>query len=67
MADYADAAVKGARLRSAGVFAGLLAGPFFLVSVGLNSWASVGYLHRLGWEFVGSEQVPWPSHGPSSG
>jgi len=21
----------------------------------------IGYLHRLGWEFVGGEQVPWPS------
>jgi hypothetical protein len=43
------------------VFAGILAGPFFLVSVGLNTWASLSYLHQLGWEFVGSEQVPWPS------
>jgi hypothetical protein len=57
----ADAAVKGATLRRAGVLAGLLAGPFFLVSVGLNTWASIAYLHRLGWEFVGGEQVPWPS------
>jgi Protein of unknown function (DUF998) len=23
--------------------------------------ASLGYLHQLGWEFVGGEQVPWPS------
>jgi uncharacterized protein DUF998 len=22
---------------------------------------SLGYLHQLGWEFVGGEQVPWPS------
>jgi hypothetical protein len=36
-------------------------GRSFLVSVGLNTWASFGYLHRLGWEFVGGEQVPWPS------
>jgi hypothetical protein len=43
------------------VFAGLVAGPFFLVSVGLNTWASLSYLHQLGWEFVGVEQVPWPS------
>jgi Protein of unknown function (DUF998) len=48
-------------LRRAGVLAGLLAGPIFLVSVGLNTWASVGYLQQLGWEFVGGEQVPWPS------
>ena len=57
----ADPAVKGATLRRAGVFAGILAGPFFLVSVGLNTWASLGYLHQLGWEFVGGGQVPWPS------
>jgi hypothetical protein len=43
------------------VLAGILAGPFFLVSVGLNTWASIDYLHRLGWEFVGGGQVPWPS------
>jgi hypothetical protein len=53
--------VKGNALRRAGVLAGLLAGPFFLVSVGLNTWASLTYLHSLGWEFVGGEQVPWPS------
>jgi hypothetical protein len=56
-----DAAVKRATLRRAGVLAGLLAGPFFLVSVGLNTWAGIDYLHQLGWEFVGGEQVPWPS------
>jgi hypothetical protein len=32
-----------------------------LITVGLNTWASLGYLHQLGWEFVGGEQVPWPS------
>ena len=53
--------MKGEALRRAGVLAGILAGPFFLVSVGLNTWASVGYLHQLGWELVGGEQVPWPS------
>jgi hypothetical protein len=42
-------------------FAGILAGPFFLVPVGLNTWASLSYLHQLGWEFVGGEQVPWLS------
>ena len=53
--------MKGATLRRAGVIAGLLAGPFFLISVGLNTWASIGYLRGLGWQFVGGEQVPWPS------
>ena len=48
-------------LHRAGTLAGLLVGPFFLLSVGLNTWASLGYLHQLGWEFVGGEQVPWPS------
>jgi Protein of unknown function (DUF998) len=57
----ADAAVKRATLRRAGVLAGILAGPFFLVSVGLNTWASLGYLDQLGWELIGGEPVPWPS------
>ena len=57
----ASAAEKGTALRRSGAVAGLVAGPFFLISVGLNSWASIDYLHRLGWEFVGGEQVPWPS------
>jgi hypothetical protein len=56
-----DAAVKAKPLRRAGVLAGLVAGPFFLISVGLNTWASIDYLRGLGWEFVGGEQVPWPS------
>jgi hypothetical protein len=53
--------VKRATLHRAGLLDGLLAGPFFLISVGLNTWASLGYLDQLGWEFVGGEQVPWPS------
>jgi hypothetical protein len=57
----AGTAVKSATLRRAGLLAGILAGPFFLVSVGLNTWTSLGHLHQLGWEFVGGEQVPWPS------
>ena len=32
-----------------------------MASVGLSTWASLGYLHSLGWEFVGGDQVPWPS------
>ena len=43
------------------MLAGLLAGPLFLVSVGLNTWASIEYLHGLGWQFVGDGRVPWPS------
>jgi hypothetical protein len=56
-----DAAEKGEALRRTGAIAGLAAGPFFLISVGLNSWASIDYLHSLGWELMGGEQVPWPS------
>ena len=53
--------MKGEARRRAGALAGLVAGPFFLISVGLNTWASIDYLHQLGWEFVGGEQLPWPS------
>ena len=53
--------MKRNALRRTGVLAGLVAGPFFLISVALNTWASIDYLHRLGWEFVGGQQVPWPS------
>jgi hypothetical protein len=48
----AGAAVKGQALRRAGTLAGLLAGPFFLISVGLNTWASIDYLQNLGWDFA---------------
>jgi hypothetical protein len=54
-------ALKRNATHSAGAIAGLLAGPFFLISVGLNTWASIDYLHGLGWELVGGGQVPWPS------
>ena len=48
-------------MRRTGSLAGLIAGPFFLASVGLNTWVSLNYLHSLGWQFVGGAQVPWPS------
>ncbi|HET8915422.1 MAG TPA: DUF998 domain-containing protein [Propionibacteriaceae bacterium] len=54
-------ALRSNATRRAGAIAGLVAGPFFLVSVGLNTWASIDYLRGLGWEFVGGGQVPWPS------
>ncbi|HTF39084.1 MAG TPA: hypothetical protein VK754_00630, partial [Propionibacteriaceae bacterium] len=60
-ASTSQPASKRNATRSAGALAGLVAGPFFLISVGLNTWASIDYLHGLGWEFVGGEQVPWPS------
>jgi hypothetical protein len=37
------------------VLASLVGG--LLISVGLNTWVSIGYLHRLGWEIAGDEQV----------
>jgi hypothetical protein len=42
-ASTASAALKGKALRRAGAIAGQVAGPFFLISVGLNSWASIDY------------------------
>ena len=57
----AQRALKGNATRRVGAIAGLVAGPFFLISVALNTWACIDYLHELGWEFVGGEQVPWPS------
>jgi hypothetical protein len=60
-ASTSQPASKRNAARRAGALAGLVAGPFFLISVGLNTWASIDYLHGLGWEFVGGGQVPWPS------
>ena len=57
----AQPATRRNAARRFGALAGLLAGPFFLASVGLNTWASLDYLHSLGWKFVGGEEVPWPS------
>jgi len=48
-------------MRRTGSLAGLVAGPFFLASVGLNTWVSLNYLHNLGWELVGGAELPWPS------
>jgi hypothetical protein len=39
-------------MRRTGFLAGLVAGPFFLASVGLNTWVSLNYLFSLGWQFV---------------
>jgi hypothetical protein len=48
-------------VRRAGSLAGLVAGPFFLASVGLNTWVSLDFLYSLGCQCVGGAQVPWPS------
>jgi Protein of unknown function (DUF998) len=41
--------------------AGLAAGPLFLTTVGLLTWAELGYMHRLGWHYTTNNEVPWPS------
>jgi hypothetical protein len=46
-------ALKRNAARRAGAIAGLVAGPVFLISVGLNTWGQHDYLHGLGWEFIG--------------
>lgn len=55
------AAARSARAARGPRLAGLVAGPFFLASILLNSWASSDFLHRHGWELVGGSEVPWPS------
>lgn len=41
--------------------AAIAAGPLFLASVTVNSWANIDFLHGLGWRLVGGADVPWPS------
>lgn len=41
--------------------AGFLAGPLFLGVVALLTWTEIETLRDLGWRFVGSSEVPWPS------
>ena len=38
-----------------------MAGPFLLISVGLNTWVSGDHLYGLDWEFVGGGQDARPS------
>jgi hypothetical protein len=40
--EHTQAALKGSAARGVGAIAGLAAGLFFLISVGLHSWASIG-------------------------
>lgn len=47
--------------RAMGAAAGLAAGPLFLAIVGLLTWAELDDLHRLGWSYTKSNNVPWPS------
>jgi Protein of unknown function (DUF998) len=48
-------------LRHSGAVAGLIAGPLFLTAVAVNTWASLDFLHSLGWQLTGGKDIPWPS------
>ena len=45
----------------AGALAGLVAGPLFLTAVAANTWASLDFLHGIGWQLIGGKDIPWPS------
>ena len=58
--------VRARRARAAA----LVAGPLFLASILLNSWASIDFLREHGWALWGGADVPWPSilaRGPHGG
>jgi hypothetical protein len=48
-------------IHHAGAAAGLVAGPLFLTAVAANTWASLDFLHGIGWQLVGGKDIPWPS------
>lgn len=48
-------------LTRAGTGAGLAAGPLFLTTVAINTWASIDFLHGIGWRLIGGKDIPWPS------
>lgn len=50
--------VRAARI---GGLAGMIAGPLFLSLVALNSLASIDFLHSVGWQLIGGNDLPWPS------
>jgi Protein of unknown function (DUF998) len=41
--------------------AGIIAGPLFLVTIVLLSWAEYGFLRSRGWTVLDAHDVPWPS------
>src|SRR6476619_359892 len=41
--------------------AGIVAGPFFLGLILLNTWLSRDFLHSIGWQLTGGKSVPYPS------
>lgn len=55
-----SAAAQARRDRLAAV-AGMIAGPLFLVTVVLLSWAEYDYLRSRGWTVLNANDVPWPS------
>jgi hypothetical protein len=58
-ANRAPALQRG--IQHAGAFAGLVAGPLFLTAVAANTWASLDFLHGIGWQLIGGKDIPWPS------
>ena len=41
--------------------AGIIAGPLFLVTIVLLTWAEYGFLRSRGWTVLDAHDVPWPS------
>lgn len=54
-------AITAPDARKLAPLAGILAGPLFLTTVALLTWAEAGYMHRLGWRYTKNNNVPWPS------
>jgi len=54
-------ATARASARRLAPLAGIAAGPLFLTTVALLTWAELGYMHRLGWHYTTKNEVPWPS------
>jgi hypothetical protein len=48
-------------LRRTGALAGLLVGPLFLTIILVLTLVERGTLHRYGWTYMTSNDVPWPS------
>ena len=62
MTPLAHSPVTRLDLTRAGAVAGLAAGPIFLTAVAVNTWASIDFLHGLGWQLTGGDKdIPWPS------
>ena len=56
----ASADAGAGRNRLAAV-AGIIAGPLFLVTIVLLTWAEYGFLRSSGWTVLDANDVPWPS------